>query len=187
MPVRAFAAALFLLASNTAAPLTGIDPAEHPEVKYVRCIPGMGTAFKVGPNTLVSVAHVTILGGCVIDEKPIKVLKSEGDFSILSTEEKSDRWLRIDCSGFVAGRRYVAIGFARGRPTLTLLDMEGTGIIWKGFYRLNGMFNVIPGMSGGPILDAETGAVVGTVNVYNFERGDSGSTELKSTSLCPSS
>lgn len=186
MCLRAFVATLLLVQVSATWPSArdGIEPSAHPEIKYVRCIPGMGTAFKVGPHTLLSVAHVTSLGGCMIDGKPITVVGTSGDFAILSTGETASRWLTVDCSGFVAGRKYVAIGFARGVPTLTELDMTGTGIVWQKFYRLTGMFNVIPGMSGGPIIDAKTGKVVGTVNVHNFERGDSGSVELKETSVC---
>jgi hypothetical protein len=46
------------------------------------------------------------------------------------------------------------------------------------------MIPVIPGMSGGPIVDAETGRVVGTVNKENFEAGLSWSVQLKDTPIC---
>jgi hypothetical protein len=39
-------------------------------------------------------------------------------------------------------------------------------------------------MSGGPVLDAETGKVVGTINVYDEPSGMSGSVPLSETPVC---
>jgi hypothetical protein len=127
---------------------------------------------------------VTSAGGCSINGEPITVLDTRGDFAILRVPTQSKSWLRIDCNGFVAGHSYTAIGFARALDTQTTVDIVSTGDRIGGFARLRGVFNVIPGQSGGPIVDPETGKVVGTVNVYNAERGDSGSTELRGTSVC---
>lgn len=165
---------------------TGIDPSLHPEVVRVDCIPGRGTAFRVGPRTLISVAHVTSLGGCAINGVPITVIETKGDFSVLLTNDVSDKWLRIDCGGFVKGRPYTAIGFARGLPVQTTVDVVATGDDLSGFARLWGVFTVIPGQSGGPIIDAESGKVVGTVNVYDAQRGNSGSMALKNSPVCQS-
>jgi hypothetical protein len=163
----------------------GIDPTARPEVVRVRCFGSSGTAFYVGPKTLISVAHVTDDQPCRAGDKPFEILGQSGDFSVLMVDEPVDRWLRIDCNGFVAGEKYTAWGFARGLYTLTSVDIVAKGHMLFGFYRLWGVFNVIPGQSGGPITPADDPQrVVGTVNVYNAAIGDSGSTPLKDTSLC---
>ena len=122
----------------------------------------------------------------MIDGKPINVIEQSGDFTILSSDDTADKWLTIDCGGFVKGHMYVAEGFARGLTSLTTVDILATGETLNGFDRLWGVFTVIPGQSGGPIVDESTGKVVGTVNVYNAERGDSGSIALKDTPVCKS-
>jgi hypothetical protein len=97
------------------------------------------------------------------------------------------KYLKIDCGGFVKGRQYVAVGYARGLSSLTAIELEATGETFDGYSVLVGMLTVIPGMSGGAVLDEETGKVVGTVNVYNFEQGWSGSVPLSETPVCKKS
>lgn len=165
---------------------TGIDPSIHPEVVRVDCARHRGSAVRIGPRLLLSVAHVTDGKGCEIEGAPIKVLGQKGDFSLIVTDVISEHWLRIDCGGFVQGRTYTAIGFARGLPYQTTVDVESTGqTVWD-FDRLWGVFTVIPGMSGGGFVDTETGGLVGMVNVYDASVGNSGSVPLKGTSLCRS-
>ena len=150
-------------------------------IPYIRA----GTAFRVGPTIMLSVNHVTAgPAKCFIGKAPIKVTYASpnADFSMLDGDNGPS--LKIDCGGFVKDRRYVAIGYARGRPFLTTIDLTGAGVKQDGWSVLTGMLTVIPGMSGGPILDADTGKVVGTVNVENFEQGMSGSVALKDTPIC---
>lgn len=175
--------ALTLLA-DVSATQSGIAPWQHPEVVKVDCREGSGTAFSVGPTVMLSVAHVTSLHQCLINGRPFKVIGTHGDFSILQLPTAETRWLALDCGGFVAGHRYTAIGYAHGLDTQTTVDIEATGESIGGFARLTGVFNAIPGQSGGPVVDADTGKVVGTVNVYNAQAGDTGSTELRGTSVC---
>lgn len=167
-----------------AATQTGISPSAHPEIMRVDCMSGKGTAFYVSENIMVSVAHVTDGAACYIGNKPFKVLSTENDFSVLRPAAPSKKWLRIDCEGFVPGNKYVAVGHARGLVTLTEVDLTATTRLAGGQTVLEGMWTVIPGQSGGPILDAETGKVVGTVNRYNMPTGESASVELRGTSLC---
>ena len=163
----------------------GIAAESRPEIVRVQCLTSSGTAFYVGPTTLVSVAHVTDGPFCHIGGKPFDVVHRKDDFSILKVAEPVGKWLRVDCRGFSAGKRYTAWGFARGLYTLTSIDIIAKGEIFYGFSRLWGVFNVIPGQSGGPISpDGEPDLATGSVNVYNAERGDSGSTAFKDTILC---
>jgi hypothetical protein len=144
-----------------------------------------GTAFRIGPQFLLSVNHVT--SGpeqCFIGGKPINLAwkSPTSDFSELLGDEGP--YLPIDCKGFVKGHHYIAIGFARGVTPVTTLDLVATGEHDHGMALLVGMVPLIPGMSGGPLIDSETGKVVGVNNAENFEDGLSWSQELKDEPVC---
>ena len=78
------------------------------------------------------------------------------------------------------------LGYARGLDTLTTVDLTATGTSMDIFAVLSGVFTVVPGMSGGPVIDPQTGKVVGIVNLYNMQAGMSGSIPLKATPICQS-
>ena len=170
-------------------PSTSDSIAPQPVVPLVVCLHptyyNAGTAFRVGPHLLLSVAHVTSSGGCQIDGQSIHILytSSSQDFSILS-DDRSGEFIPVDCNGFVKGRKYLSIGHARGIENLTIVPMIATGVTEGGLAILAGVFTAQPGMSGGPIVDAETMKVVGTTNTGDWERGLTGSVELKGTSVC---
>lgn len=179
----ALSAPVLVSATQPASTEIGLLPSTRPEVVLVDCDESRGSAFYVGPTTLVSVAHVTSNEGCKIKGQPIKVIAIEGDFSILSGEP-STVWLKIDCAGYIPGHLYTAWGYARGLYTLTSVDLTATDEWAWGVRRLWSIFTVIPGQSGGPLIDPLTDKAVGTVNTYNAGRGDSGSVELKDTQIC---
>ena len=162
----------------------GIAAEVHPEIVQVRCLTGSGTAFYVGPRTLVSVAHVTSAPGCFINGKRFEVVHQKDDFTILRVQEATTKWLSVDCKGFVVGRTYAAWGFARGLKSLTSVDGVFVGGKLGDFAELWGVFHAVPGQSGGPYIDEATGKVPGAINVYNHREGYSGSTELRGTVLC---
>lgn len=144
-----------------------------------------GTAFRVGPRLMGdSVNHVTSSGACFIAGKPITLAykSPDADFSELLADDGP--YLGIDCGGFVKGRKYLALGFARGGSDVSV-EMEATGETdSNGNAMLSGMVPVIPGQSGGPVIDETTGRVVGTVNMENFEAGLSWSVPLSATPIC---
>jgi hypothetical protein len=175
------ACAALLCASATQ---SGLPAVSHPEIVQVNCLVGSGTAFRVGRNTLVSANHVTSLAACFIGDERVNVVNVSGDFSEVESANSAARWLQVDCGGYVAGKKYRAIGFARGLPTLTEVDLTATGETVGELSILSGVFTVVPGQSGGPILDADTGKVVGLVNRYNMESGLSASIALRDTPLC---
>lgn len=184
--LKALVAAAALLIPSATAPATPIIPPAA-IVQVVCPVPGgyvSGTAFRVGGGLMISVNHVTHYGSCTINDTAVKVSYAapDSDFSMLRGD--SGPFLKVDCAGFVKGRKYLAIGYARGLPVETVVPLLGTGESRGGLAVLVGIFTVVPGQSGGPIIDAETGAVVGTVNTYDFEHGLSGSVELKSTPVC---
>jgi hypothetical protein len=156
-------------------------------IERVDCTEGAGTAFRVGPRLYVSVAHVTGMSACKVDGEPLTITYRHGDFSAFTVPDASKEWLKIDCGGFVAGRHYIALGYARGLDTEASVDLTGTPFSQNDEAILLGVFTVQPGQSGGPIVDAGSGEVVGTVNAADWEQGVSFSVPLKGTKLCPGS
>lgn len=171
------------VSSGVASGRFGVEPSEHPAVLRVDCMGSKGTAFFVSENILLSVDHVTRGAACYVGNKPIKVLHAKGDFSVLRAG-LGGKWLRIDCGGFVPGRQYVAVGYARGRDTLTEIELVATSRYHGELQILEGMLTVIPGMSGGAVIDKTTGKVVGTINRFNAVSGESASFELRDTEVC---
>lgn len=187
MFVKPLLAAALLLAPIPAAeeqsPIVFMD---YPLVHRVDCAEGSGTAFRVGANHWLSVAHVTRLHACEIGGQPIAVTEqdSTNDFSRLDTPNGVPNGFRVNCGGYVPGHWYWAIGYAKGLPFQTAIVVYATFAKWADGRRiLVGPYAFIPGMSGGPVLDI-TGAVVGTVNAYIPGTGISISRELKDTSVC---
>ena len=158
----------------------GIDKQYGP---YVRS----GTAFRIGPTgIMLSVNHVTTgPAKCFVGKTPITISyrSPNSDFSMIDGDKGA--YLQVDCGGFIKGRKYLSLGYARGLDQITSVELTGTGESLKdGQAILTGVFAIVPGMSGGPIIDEETGRVVGTNNVENFEQGFSGSVALKDTPIC---
>lgn len=165
-------------------------PYTHPFVKQVRCDKVLGSAFKVAPNKYLSVNHVTENPGCKIDGKPAFVTYNDphGDFSIISIYDPEPGGIEISCEGFKDGGLYNAIGFARGAPQSVAILLRATKMpnlpsLLRGWSMFMGVEYVIPGMSGGVILD-EQGRAVGLVNAYFAPFGLSWSRSLKDTALC---
>jgi hypothetical protein len=191
MLFRTVAAAISLLIPTPLAPastqgLVVISPAA---IMQVWCVSpkwiSAGTAFRVGPSLSISVNHVTSAPGtCAVGGKAMDLAYKSPtlDFSELLTDEGP--YLQIDCGGFVKGRKYLALGFARAIDTLTTVELTATGKTSGGQEILYGIFSVVPGMSGGPLVSEDTGRVVGTVNREDFEDGISLSVPLSSTPLC---
>lgn len=176
------------LASAFAAALVSASPLPEtfvclPQVAQVMCVTTRGTAFRAGGKWL-SVEHVTKGQGCFVEKKPIGLgAVEEGlDFSVIGPAKY--RGLKIDCEGFKPGVYYFAIGYARREPRQQMITLLGTGAhADNGMAVLEGYPTLIPGMSGGPILNVK-GEVVGTNNMYNRFFPQSLSRELKDTSLC---
>lgn len=182
--MKALLALVPLLSLGAAVPTFTAASVPGSPILKVECLEGSGSAFRVGPHLIASVDHVTSLGGCFIDGEPVEVSYRSGDFSLVTPVGTSREWLKVDCGGFIKGRKYRAEGYARGLDKIQDVDLEGTGDGAGQFSLLEGTFTVIPGMSGGPIVDDETGKVVGTVNTYNYPAGISGSIALRDTKLC---
>ena len=144
----------------------------------------MGTGFRIG-NLLVTAKHVISHDKCFyVGGGNAEVAYSSPSLDYAILKGGKGPFIRVDCDGFVKGKKYLAVGYARGAPYLTTVELTATGSNADGFAILSGIFTFIPGMSGGPVIDEETGKVVGLINVFQEPEGIIGSVELKNTSVC---
>jgi hypothetical protein len=178
-----FASSLLLVSAPEQTSLVFMN---YPLVKKVSCNEGSGTAFRVGQNHWLSVAHVTGLHECKIDGQLITVTEQDGnnDFSRLDTPAGVPNGFKVNCEGYKPGQWYWGIGHAFGRPFQTAIAVYATYARTPNGQRvLIGEYSFIPGMSGGPVLNS-AGEVVGTVNAYVPGTGISISRELRDTAVC---
>lgn len=183
MIVKALVAAS--LAAAPVAVSSDVAFVQYPQVQQVRCDEGRGTAVYTSKGW-VSVAHVTSMTNCRINQWPVIVSEQNGelDFSRLVIVAPRLAEVRISCEGFKAGEYYWATGHAFGKPYQTNVRIRATGLKgWRTFDALVGGYTVVPGMSGGMVMNSR-GEMVGMVNAYNPVFGLSFSRSLKETSLC---
>lgn len=185
------ALSLALVSTQQVTHIEARAPYAHPYVEQVLCLTDglAGTAFRITPDLYLSVNHVTKHQGCTIGGLPITVKYADpvGDFSIVQAPLRVEGGIPISCKGYTNGEYYYAIGFADGLPwsqavtihadwLATLLYGDKLQNVFKGIE------TVIPGMSGGPVLNAQ-GQVVGVINAYNGY-GMSWSRALRDTVIC---
>jgi S1-C subfamily serine protease len=158
---------------------------------------GTGTAVIIADDIAMTAAHVVgVKCWDLRTRKEIQVyyVDYERDFALIRFPTVPNQpVMPYDCSGFTPGSGYSAIGFARGeRLVLNRLiataevSPPGTFIAGKpssGLRLLRG--EVIPGMSGGPVLN-ELGVIVG-MNSATDNRGIGLVRDLKDTVLCDAS
>lgn len=154
-------------------------------VPLVDCVSSRGSAVRIGATLLVTAKHVLVHNTCTVNGKPITIVYSspDSDFAMIRAAEPGP-FVPVDCNGFVRGRKYLAVGHARGLYELTTIPLIGTGKWNAGFAQLWGIFTVIPGQSGGAMLDYETGKLVGIINYFDSYPGISGSVQMKDTPIC---
>lgn len=162
-----------------------IEPPHYPLTHLVACDDKMGTAFRVGPTTMVSAAHVTSGENCKIYGRPFELIEQNGakDYSILSVERKGGA-IPVNCNGFIPGQWYFAVGYANGAQWQTSVPIFATIVVIGNGMRVLRR-EAIPGMSGGPILNSK-GEAVGIVNARDIDPFSelTFSRELKDTPLC---
>lgn len=174
--------ALSLILVGMAGTISASTPPPYfPMVHQVICDNAKGTAVRV-KDAYLSVHHVTSRPGCNIDGKPIEIEHSSGklDFSIL---KRRGHGMKIDCGGFKLGQYVFAVGYAYGWPLQRTVMLRVINLPFSDHVVLVGKETVIPGMSGGPVMNAQ-GEIVGMVNAYHPSFGLSFSRALKDTSVC---
>ena len=174
----------------------------HPHIVQVRCPitrihegklqmgEARGTAWRISKGRFASVSHVTSAGTCTIHGKPVTVEHDDpfGDFSVVRVEDNVDGGIPVNCNGFYHGYHYYSVGYARGKSPSVSITIRANKLFYNDFPRwqiFTGIETVIPGMSGGPVLN-RNGEAVGAVNALNPFFGLSWSRPLSSTVLCAS-
>jgi len=145
---------------------------ETPRAKVEGTIKGSGTGFYIGPNMLVTAAHV--IDGCsavaMIDGTPLEILASDSsmDLAVLGGATDAGVWLKLSALEVPKlGEAVTALGY----PYYTSLD-QGLTVTSGNVSALRGIDGsssrvmitapVQPGNSGGPLLNKK-GAVIGVV------------------------
>lgn len=170
--VIAVVLAASLVGSST--PAFPATPYRHADEAIVRVeCGGVGTAFHIGKGLYVTAAHV--VAGCK-DQPGIVIYDEAKDVAVIRGAVIKAR-IKYSCSRFNPGEEYLAIGFAHGFPFKTFIPVIASKFIQKGYQSFIG--EMIPGMSGGPILD-EYGRAHGIVNM----RWPGRSQELADTVVC---
>jgi S1-C subfamily serine protease len=148
-------------------PLSAALPRSGPDVSS-----GTGTAFYLGPQTLVTADHV--VAACdeisLADGTPLDIVASdpELDIAALAAPTRAPRWLSLaDGSRVRLGQRVHAAGFPYYAIAGTSLHLTGGNVSAlagvdddRSFFSFSAP--VQPGNSGGPLIDAR-GSVVGLV------------------------
>ena len=162
-----------------AAPTMPSDTFAHDEaaIVLVDCIATTGSAFKVGPNSYATAAHVVDSPACMVAGEPIKVthFDRERDYATF-IGPSSPAVLRVSCEGFRGARLYIARGFPQGAFNI-YAPWQSLGITLGGWAVFSG--EAIPGMSGGPVMD-DQGRAVGVVS----KRWPPRAMALRSTGYC---
>lgn len=181
-PVLAGALALVFSTQEIGSPTTFTT---NPYVEKVSCVEGSGTAFKIEDGRWVSVDHVSKHSGCLVDGQPVEVVTADplGDFSTLKIDDPRLGGLPVRCEPLRKSEWVFAIGHARGDPFPQIMPLMFVGKADGARFGTFVFNRVIPGMSGGPVVDA-AGRVVGTVNAYNIFYPVSFSRLVVDTELC---
>ena len=157
-----------------------------PLVHQVMCDRSRGTAFRVGPNEFMTVAHVAANYGCTINGAPftIRTINWKLDAAEIDLPIRKLGAIEVSCDGFIPGKWYYAVGYAYGLPYQSMIAVYAVKNPHNsGMQIFKGRGTFIPGMSGGPVLD-DQGRAVGTVNAYNADYGLSFSRAFKDTIVC---
>lgn len=161
----------------------------------------LGTAFYVGKGVFVTAYHVVKDKLVCVDDSgvilPVGLVDEKHDaafFIMPNREAYTTDGISYSCSGFKHDKIYYSIGYAYGSE-LQMNKLKATkeksnnefivgGIALPNMRLLTGL--LIPGMSGGPIVDGD-GIAYGINNVTGLFGTKAYSYELKETALCKDS
>lgn len=153
-----------------------------------------GTASIINSNTLVTSDHIVVSDLCfdMATGVPLKPFfqSKEQDISLLRIPvDWKDQTININCNGLKVGKTYTSLGYPFGKYfVMTKLKIvRGTEFIEMKDRKVEKLTKakgtIIPGMSGGPVLN-EKGEMVGINAGTNLAYGMGLIRDLKDTDLC---
>jgi hypothetical protein len=176
-------------------------------IRMIACDEGSGSGFIIGRDTLATALHVASLTNCQDRETGARLVTYErdekNDFALMTGDLPKVPYIKYNCQSYQTDKMYFSYGISPwaysspvfGQYKLTAAsDYTDDGFLvgednrpMPGMRHLEGY--IVPGNSGGPIMDMD-GYAVGINNVS--ERGMFGyavinqgySYELKNTILC---
>jgi S1-C subfamily serine protease len=189
MTGKLFLALLLSLFASPARAETIVTPffIELANIERLNCGNATGSGVRIDGALVLTAYHVVAHRTCTIDGMPVSVahVDEKNDVAVVRTVYEEETRAPLTCGGFVAGKAYFAVGWARGR-SLIVQRMTGTGDTAKAKGDFHGMAILrglsFPGMSGGAIVD-ELGQLVGVVNAGN-PYGHTLSRPLAQTYIC---
>ena len=164
-------------------------------IRRIMCSSYTGTGVVIGEGTMITAAHVIQPTDICVDQESGQIgVVVYKDFSadvatVKFSKKLFSEKMEISCKGFKKGGRYFAIGYEHGE-SLVINRMVGSGVteqvltVEGGNYPQMSMLfgRIIPGMSGGPIVD-DKGRMVGMNNATDSQmRGWSRS--MRDTKYC---
>jgi hypothetical protein len=155
-----------------------------------------GTGTIVAKNRVLTANHVVYqTKSCTVSGKAVKVVWSDAklDVAMLSADLGDTAVAQYSCEGFQAYKPYYGFGYAAGidyamvkmfptKASLTVPPDDDYPFENKNQRLLFGA--AIAGMSGGPIVDASDGRVVGIINSGDAVEDGLSSRDLIDTPLC---
>jgi hypothetical protein len=185
MFIKALSAALMGLALSSAAPVP--VEIELGAIIPLSCGRAQGTAFHIGGGRYVTAAHVTAFAGegsCSFRFIQLQVVRQDGSLDLaelsgfpLRNEAGGEVRLEIECRGYRPGRTYRSFGYAGG--FFSMFPLIASRHLLAGQRVFIGA-DIVPGMSGGPVVSDDSGRVTG----INNQRWPSRSRDLRGTWLC---
>jgi S1-C subfamily serine protease len=166
--MRIFVALAALLTAAPGPPLPGAYAHDEAAIVLVFCqrVDGAvtGTAFKVSETAYITAHHVVAGGQCSVGGQRVTItaLDEKRDYAAF-VGPASPAIINASCAGFVPGKVYAARGYPGGGSYNIFAPWMATRATMSGF-RVFMASDSIPGMSGGPVLDAQ-GRAVGLVNM----------------------
>lgn len=203
-PAEKTAAPLHPAAKKVTEPYTLTIFVNFELVRHITCVDeqnnkSSGTGFMVGPTKMITAAHVVTDDVCwdTRSETPLtlKEYDDANDYAVMEADmgfHPQAQFMRVSCDGLKPKKIYDSIGFARGIALIMTHQKASKKKSPEGFVLSNGrdavglrlvFGDIIPGMSGGPIIDKD--GVVVAINSATDGRGIGLVRELKDTSICP--
>jgi V8-like Glu-specific endopeptidase len=179
-----------LLISAAPVPMPA-EPEPHTLARKIFCpidanryVVGSGTY--IGPNSILTAAHVAAGRKCYVDGEPVRTVYVNGkqDIAVLHIARSVPRWLPLDCGRPRKGRIVSVYGYPRGER-LEKRVFEATGKFvpnddpdWGGMALFSGA--ATSGQSGSAII--YNGRIIGVLNAGNAY--EMLGTILRGTYLC---